>query len=212
MPVQHSPPARQTRAQAVPTQTQSVPLYGTPAVPQLRDHLVRGPVMEGAAPSIHPRRGHRRSSSFSGVLGTFLGIPRSTLNVPGEDDSEEENFVEKEESDSSEADSTHSEPSSLAIMQQMTQIMDSLQADSYYEASRPPAFKTQSMKAPDCFDGTQPFKVRRSIKSCKRIFHNDKETFSEYRKKFFYATSFLIRRAAKFIEPDLSNTTNEDPA
>ncbi|MBW0592429.1 hypothetical protein O181_132144 [Austropuccinia psidii MF-1] len=50
-------------------------------------------------------------------------------------------------------------------MQQMTQIMANLQAASSSEASRPPAFKTLPMKAPECFDGTQPFKVRSFIQS-----------------------------------------------
>ncbi|MBW0509059.1 hypothetical protein O181_048774 [Austropuccinia psidii MF-1] len=51
--------------------------------------------------------------------------------------------------------------------------MANLQADSSSEASRPPAFKTPSMKAPECFDGTQPFKVRSFIQYCQLIFHND---------------------------------------
>ncbi|MBW0582072.1 hypothetical protein O181_121787, partial [Austropuccinia psidii MF-1] len=71
MPIQHSPPARQTRSQArtqaVLTPTPRVPLDGTPAVPQLRAQLDRGPCMEGAAPSIQEGRGPRRSNSFSGV-------------------------------------------------------------------------------------------------------------------------------------------------
>ncbi|MBW0491269.1 hypothetical protein O181_030984, partial [Austropuccinia psidii MF-1] len=50
-------------------------------------------------------------------------------------------------------------------MRQMTQIMANLQAASSSESSRPPAFKTPSMKAPKCFDGTQPFKVRSFIQS-----------------------------------------------
>ncbi|MBW0574107.1 hypothetical protein O181_113822 [Austropuccinia psidii MF-1] len=68
------------------------------------------------------------------------------------------------------------------------------QAASSSEASRPPAFKTTSMKAPECFDGTQPFEAK----------------FSQDRKKVLYATSFLICRAAKWIEPYLSNLTNQD--
>ncbi|MBW0486271.1 hypothetical protein O181_025986 [Austropuccinia psidii MF-1] len=88
--------------------------------------------------------------------------------------------------------------------------MANLQADSSSEASRPPAFKTSSMKAPECFDGTQPFKVRSFIQSCQLIFHNDLENFSQGRKKVLYATSFLIGRAAKWIEPYLSNLTNQD--
>ncbi|MBW0503889.1 hypothetical protein O181_043604 [Austropuccinia psidii MF-1] len=55
MPIQHSPPERQTRSQARPqavlTPTPRAPLDGTPAVPQLRAQLDRGPHMEGAAPS-----------------------------------------------------------------------------------------------------------------------------------------------------------------
>ncbi|MBW0589095.1 hypothetical protein O181_128810 [Austropuccinia psidii MF-1] len=93
--------------------------------------------------------------------------------------------------------SHQSEPSLLAIMQQRTQIMENLQAASSSEESRPPAFKTASMKEPECFDGTQPFKVRSFIQSCKLIFHNDPENFAKDRKKVFYATSFLIGRAAK---------------
>ncbi|MBW0568072.1 hypothetical protein O181_107787 [Austropuccinia psidii MF-1] len=51
MPIQHSPPARQARCwaktQAVLTPTPRAPLDGTPAVPQLRAGLDRGPHMEG---------------------------------------------------------------------------------------------------------------------------------------------------------------------
>ncbi|MBW0460795.1 hypothetical protein O181_000510 [Austropuccinia psidii MF-1] len=97
-------------------------------------------------------------------------------------------------------------------MHQMTQIMANLQENSSSEASRPPAFNTSSMKAPYFFDGTQPFKVRTFIQSCQFIFHNDHEYFSEERKKALYATSFLIGRGAKWIEPYLSNITNQDPA
>ncbi|MBW0586618.1 hypothetical protein O181_126333, partial [Austropuccinia psidii MF-1] len=68
MPVKHSPPARQTRsqarAQAALTPTPRVPLDGTPAVPQLRAQLDRGPRMEGAAPSRKEGRGPRRSISL----------------------------------------------------------------------------------------------------------------------------------------------------
>ncbi|MBW0556107.1 hypothetical protein O181_095822 [Austropuccinia psidii MF-1] len=70
--------------------------------------------------------------------------------------------------------------------------MANLQAASSSEASRPPAFKTPSMKAPECFDGTQPFKVRSFIQSCQLIFHNDPETFSQDRKKILYALHFSL--------------------
>ena len=237
MPVQHSPPARQTRSQArtqaVLTPTPRAPLDGTPAVSQLRARLDRGPIMEGAAPSRKEGRGPRRSMSLSGVVGGFPGFSRTSPKVQGEDgEEEEENSVEEEESNGTEAApapvgasegtrgptlaqsdqpaSHQSEPSLLAIMQQMTQIMANLQAASSSESSRPPAFKTPSMKAPECFDGTQPFKVRSFIQSCQLIFHNDPANFSQDRKKVLYATSFLVGRAAKWIEPYLSNLNNQD--
>ncbi|MBW0537870.1 hypothetical protein O181_077585, partial [Austropuccinia psidii MF-1] len=103
-----------------------------------------------------------------------------------------------------------SEPSLLAIMQQMTQIMANIQAASSSESSRPPAFKTPSMKGPEFFDRTQPFKVTSFIQSCQLVFHNDLANFYQDRKKVLYAISFLIGRAAKWIEPYLSNLTNQD--
>ncbi|MBW0577225.1 hypothetical protein O181_116940, partial [Austropuccinia psidii MF-1] len=224
----------QDRTQAVLTPTQRAPLDRTPAVPQLRAQLDRGPIMEGAAPSRKEAEGPTRSSSFSGVVGGFPGLSTTSIKVPGEDDDEEEeNSVEEEESYGTEAApapvgapqgvgrptlvqsdqpvSHQSEPSSLAIMQQMAQIMANLQAASSSESSRPPAFRTPSMTALEFFDGTQPFKIRSFIQSCQLIFHNYLENFSQDRKKALYATSFLIGWAAKGIEPYLSNLTNQDP-
>ncbi|MBW0521387.1 hypothetical protein O181_061102 [Austropuccinia psidii MF-1] len=181
--------------------------------------------MEGAAPSRKAGRGPRRSSSFSSVVGGFSGQSRNTFKGPGEDrEEEEENSVEGEESDGTEVFTapvgesqgtggqtlSQSEPSLLAIMQQMTQIMANLSAASVCESSRPPAFKTPSIKAPECFYGTQPFKVRRFIQSCQLIFHNDPTNFPQDRKNVLHATSFLIGRAAKLIEPYLSNLTNKE--
>ncbi|MBW0560541.1 hypothetical protein O181_100256 [Austropuccinia psidii MF-1] len=98
-------------------------------------------------------RGPKRSSSFSGVVGRFPGLSRTTFKGPGEE--EEENSVEDEESDGTEGVpapvgeslgigrpalaqsdwpvSHKSEPSLLAIMQQMTQIMANLQEASSSE-------------------------------------------------------------------------------
>ncbi|MBW0593534.1 hypothetical protein O181_133249 [Austropuccinia psidii MF-1] len=189
--------------------------------------------MKRAAPSRKEGRGPRRSISLSGVVGGFPGLSRTSLKVQGEEnDDEEENSVEEEESDGTEgvpapvgaSQSTggptlaqsdkpvshQSEPSLLAIMKQMTQIMANLQAASSSGSSIPPAFKTSSMKAPGCVDGTQPFKVRSFLQSCQLFFHNDLENFSQDRKKVLYATSFLICRAEKWIEPYLSNLTNQD--
>ncbi|MBW0562704.1 hypothetical protein O181_102419 [Austropuccinia psidii MF-1] len=237
MPIQHSPPARQTitqaRTQAVLTPTPRSPLDGTPAVPQLRAQFDRGPIMEGEAPSRKEGRGPRRSISSSGVVGGFPELSRTSLKVPAEDyEEEEENSVEEEESDGTEAapapvgESQHTgrptlaqsdqpvshqfEPSLLAIMQQMTQIMANLQAAFSSESSRPPAFKTPSMKAPECFDGTLPFKVTSFIQSFQLTFYTDLENFPQDQKKFLYATSFLIGRAEKWIEPYLFHLTNQD--
>ncbi|MBW0567496.1 hypothetical protein O181_107211 [Austropuccinia psidii MF-1] len=161
MPIQHSPPARQTRSQArtqaVLTPTPRAPLDGTPAVSQLRAKLDRGPTLEGAAPSRKEGRGPRRSNSFSGVVGGFPGTSRTIFKGPGEDgEEEEESSVEEEESvgtegvpapveesqgtrrptpaKSNQPVSHWSEPSLLAIMQQMTQIMSNLQEASSSEA------------------------------------------------------------------------------
>ncbi|MBW0530104.1 hypothetical protein O181_069819 [Austropuccinia psidii MF-1] len=164
--------------------------------------------MEGAAPS---RKEGRR-------------LPRTTLKGLGEDGAEEEeNSVEEEDSDGTEGVpapvwesqgtggqtlsqsnqpvSHQYEPSLLAIMQKMIQIMANIQASSSSESWRPPAFKTSSMKETECFDGTQPIKVRSFIQSCQLILNYDLEKFSQGRKKVLYSTSFLIGRAAKWIEP-----------
>ncbi|MBW0483048.1 hypothetical protein O181_022763 [Austropuccinia psidii MF-1] len=93
-------------------------------------------------------------------------------------------------------------------MHQMTHIMANIQAASSSEASIPPAFKTPSNKAPECFDGTQHFKVRSFIKSFQLIFHNDLANFSQDRKKVLYATSFLIGRAEKSTFSILGNYLN----
>ncbi|MBW0524979.1 hypothetical protein O181_064694 [Austropuccinia psidii MF-1] len=141
------------------------------------------------------------SFTHSLKLLLFNGLSRNTLKVPGEDGEEEDrNYVEEEESDGTEGVpapvgasqgtggpalaksnqpvSNQSKPSLLAVMQQMTQIMPNLQAASSPEGSRPTAFKTPYMKAPECFDGTQTFKVRSFIQSCKLIFHNEPANFS----------------------------------
>ncbi|MBW0463592.1 hypothetical protein O181_003307 [Austropuccinia psidii MF-1] len=87
-----------------------------------------------------------------------------------------------------------SESSLLSIMQKMTQSIATLPAASSSHVSR------LSMKAPDFFEGTKPFKVRSYIQYCKPIFHKDKENVSEDKNKVLYATLFLIGRASKGIK------------
>ncbi|MBW0533061.1 hypothetical protein O181_072776, partial [Austropuccinia psidii MF-1] len=142
------------------------PLDGTPEVPQLKARLDRGPTLEGRGP---------RSSSFPGVVGEFPGTSRTIFRGPEEDGEEEEESMMVLKSE--QPVSNHSEESSLAIMQQLTQIMANLQEASVSESSSPPAFKTPSMKAPEFFDGTQPLKIRSFMKSFQLIFHNDLENF-----------------------------------
>ncbi|MBW0552404.1 hypothetical protein O181_092119 [Austropuccinia psidii MF-1] len=129
------------------------------------------------------------SSSFSGIVGGFPGLSSTTSRGPGEDYVDREgNSEEEKESESTEVSpatvgasqstggptlaqsyqpvSYQYEPSLLAIMNQMTQIMANIQAASSSEASRPPAFKNPFIKAPECFDGTQPFKFGSFMQSC----------------------------------------------
>ncbi|MBW0593948.1 hypothetical protein O181_133663 [Austropuccinia psidii MF-1] len=99
------------------------------------------------------------------------------------------------------------------MMEQMTQLMGQLtQAVTPRDNSKAPAFKTPSMKASDSFYGTQAHKLRGFIQSCQLIFHNDPENFFSDKKKVLYSTSFLTGRAGKWIEPYLSNISNEDPS
>ncbi|MBW0509391.1 hypothetical protein O181_049106 [Austropuccinia psidii MF-1] len=215
MPIQHSPPERQTRSQvraeAALTPTPRAPLDGTSAVPQLRAQFGRRSIIQ---------EGRKRAKKIKFFFRN------------GEE--EEENSMEEEEPDgtedvpapvgasqatgvptlaqSNQPVSHQYEPSLLAIMQKIPQIMANIEAAPSSEASRPPAFKTPSMKAPEFFDVTQPFKVRSFIQACQLIFYNDQANFSQDRRKVLYATSFLIGRAAKWIEPYLSNLTNQDPS
>ncbi|MBW0465293.1 hypothetical protein O181_005008 [Austropuccinia psidii MF-1] len=133
MPIPHSPPSRQTkyqaRAQAVLTPTPRAPLESTPEVPQLRAQFGRSRTIQ------------EESNGTEGVpapVGASQGTGGPTLSQYNQPVSHQD------------------EPSLMAIMQQMTKIMANLQAASSSEALRPPAFKTPSMKAPECFDGLNP--------------------------------------------------------
>ncbi|MBW0591406.1 hypothetical protein O181_131121 [Austropuccinia psidii MF-1] len=79
------------------------------------------------------------------------------------------------------------------------------------DTSKDPAFKTPSMNAPDSFDGTKAYRLRGFIQYCQLIFHNYQASFFSDKKKVLYSTSFLTGRAGKWIEPYLSNISNEDP-
>ncbi|MBW0463465.1 hypothetical protein O181_003180 [Austropuccinia psidii MF-1] len=224
MPVQHSPPAKNTRSQrnpAVLTPTARVLLDHTPLVHQLSANLDRGPPMAGEAPSRRGGMKYRRSRSFSGLLGGYPGLSEGARARLGKSEDEEgEASVKEEESEETEVETalagvpeaseaanlahsnqplvSQAEPNFLKMMEQMTQFMGHLtQSVSHRENSKAPALKTPSMKAPDLFDGTQAHKLRGFIQSCQLIFHNDPENSFSNKKKVLYSISFLAGRAGK---------------
>ncbi|MBW0483454.1 hypothetical protein O181_023169 [Austropuccinia psidii MF-1] len=218
MPVQHSPPAKNTRYQtnpAVLTPTARVPLDRTPSVHQLSANLDRGPPMEGAAPSRRGGMKSRRSRSFSGLFGGYPGMSEGARARPGEvEDEEGEEYVEEEDSGKPEWNMIWQMLKSLLkIMEKMDTIMGQLsQVAAPRDNSKAPAFKTPSMKAPYPIDGTQAHELRGFIQSGQLIFHNFPANVFSDRKKVLYSTSFLTGRAGKWIEPYLSNIPNEDPS
>ncbi|MBW0530409.1 hypothetical protein O181_070124 [Austropuccinia psidii MF-1] len=239
MPVQHSPPAKNTRSQRNPdvlTPTARVPLDCTASVHQLSANWDRDPPMEGAALSRRGGMKSRRSRSFSSLLGGYPGMSEGARARLGEaEDEEGEEFLEEEDSEeiqvetalagvfeaSEAANLAHSnqplasqaEQKFLKMMEQMTHFMGQLsQAVAHRDNSKAPALKTLSMKAPDSFDGTQAHKLRGFIQSCQLIFHSYPANFFSDRVKVLYSTSFLTGRAGKWIEPYLSNISNEDPS
>ncbi|MBW0532736.1 hypothetical protein O181_072451 [Austropuccinia psidii MF-1] len=177
------------------------------------------------------RRGgmkYRRSRCFSGLLGGYPGMSEGARLRLGEAEDEKGESEENEVAialagvpEVSEAeDLAHSnhplvsqaEPNFLKMIEKMTQLMGQLtQAVAPRKNSKAPAFKTPSMKVPYYFDGTQAHKLRGSIQCCRLIFHNYPENFFSDRKKVLYSTSFLTGRAGKWIDPYLSNISNEDP-
>ncbi|MBW0511348.1 hypothetical protein O181_051063 [Austropuccinia psidii MF-1] len=98
-------------------------------------------------------------------------------------------------------------------MEHMATIMGQIsQAAAPRDNSKAPAFKTPSMKEPDSFDGTQAHKLRGFILYGQLILHNAPENCFSDRKKVLYSTCSLTDRAGKWIEPYLSNISNEDPS
>ncbi|MBW0576064.1 hypothetical protein O181_115779 [Austropuccinia psidii MF-1] len=192
--------------------------------------------MEGAATSRRGGMKSRRSRSFSGLLGGYPGMSKGARERLGEvEDEEGEESVEEEDSGETEvADAlantpevpqgpniapnnqplvSQSDPSLLKIMEQMATIIGQLsQAAAPRENSKAPAFKTTSIKEHDSFDGTQAHEFRGFIQSCQLILHNDQANFFSDRKEVLYSTLFLTGRAGKWIEPYLSNISNEDPS
>ncbi|MBW0566127.1 hypothetical protein O181_105842 [Austropuccinia psidii MF-1] len=134
MPIQHSPPERQTRSQArnqaVLTPAPRAPLERTLAVPQLR--TFKGPGEDGKVEEDNSVEEEESDGTecVPAPVGASQVIGGPTL------------------SQSDQPFSHHSEPSFLVIMKQMTQIMANPQPASSSESLRPPSFNTPSMKAP----------------------------------------------------------------
>ncbi|MBW0519809.1 hypothetical protein O181_059524 [Austropuccinia psidii MF-1] len=194
MPVQHSPPAKNTKSQihkAVLTPTARAPLDHTPSVHQLGANLDRGPPIVEQ----HP-------------------LEEEVSRSEEAEDEEGEESVEEEESEETELASTlEAEPNFLRMMEHMTQFIGKItQEVAPRDTSKAPEFKTPSMKAPHSFDGTKAYKMGEFIQYCKLIFHNDPENLFSERKKVLYSTSFLTGRTGKWIEPYLSNISNKDPS
>ncbi|MBW0579976.1 hypothetical protein O181_119691 [Austropuccinia psidii MF-1] len=130
--VKHSPPARQTRSQdraqgALPP-TPRVPLDGTQ---QIFNNQSQGEDDDEEEEDSVEEEESYGTEGVPSPVGTSQSTGGPTL------------------AQSAQPVSHQSEPSLLAIKQQMTQIMDNLQAASSSGSSRPPAFKTSSIKAPE---------------------------------------------------------------
>ncbi|MBW0550435.1 hypothetical protein O181_090150, partial [Austropuccinia psidii MF-1] len=171
--------------------------------------------MEVAAPSRRGGMKSRRSRSFSGLLGGYPGMTEGARARLGEfEDEEGEESVEEEDYGETEvADSWENSPKSPQDNgANGYNLGESLSSSFPRDNSKAPAFKTPSMKAPDPFDGNQAHKFRGLIQSCQFIFHHDPTNFFSERKKVLNSTSFITGRAGKWIEPYLSNISNEDPS
>ncbi|MBW0474983.1 hypothetical protein O181_014698 [Austropuccinia psidii MF-1] len=172
----------------------------------------RGPPMVGAEPSRRGGKQIREAEAKEGeecVEEEGLGETEVEATLEGSPEaSEAQNLAPSNKPLVSQA-----KPNFLKMMEQMSQLMGNLtQAVAPRDTSRASPFKTPSMKAPDSFDGTKAYKLRGFIQYFQLIFHNDPENFFSDRKKVLYSTSFLTGRAGKWIEPYLSNISNEDPS
>ena len=72
-----------------------------------------------------------------------------------------------------------------------------------------PAFHTPEMKKPDSFDGSSAAKLRTYLQQCKLIFLNDPSMFATEIQKTVYASSYLSGKAFEWIQPFLSNMSDD---
>ncbi|MBW0557092.1 hypothetical protein O181_096807 [Austropuccinia psidii MF-1] len=131
MPIQHSPPERQTRSQDILTPTPRSPLDGSPEVPQLRAPYGRSSIIQ---------EGRKRAKNIKFILRSEDGQEEEeesdgTEGVP-DPVGESQGTGGPTLGQSDQTVSHQSEPSLLAIMQKMTQIMANIQAASVSESPR----------------------------------------------------------------------------
>ncbi|MBW0480566.1 hypothetical protein O181_020281 [Austropuccinia psidii MF-1] len=203
MLVQHSPQAKDKRSQ----RHQSIL---TPIEMATLDHT----------PSVHKLRPKEDLACWVAMKAFLKGLEVEWEELVEEEESEQtevEGACEiSEDEDLAYSDQplvSQVESNFLKMMEKIPQLLGQLtQAISPSDNSKPPAFKTPSMKAPDSFDGTQAHKLRGHIQSYQLIFHNDPSNFFSEKKKVIYSTSFLTGRAGKLIEPYLSSISNQDPS
>ncbi|MBW0487322.1 hypothetical protein O181_027037 [Austropuccinia psidii MF-1] len=168
-PPKNIPEAKNTRSHrnpAVLTPTARAPLECTPSVHTLSENLDRGPPMEGEAPS---RRGGLEAedekveeSEETEVVAALAGTPEAS-GAPNL--------------------SLYKQP---LVSQDEPNFLNMMEQSATHPRICPQGkFNTPSMKAPDCFDGTQANKPRGFSQYCQLIFHNDPERFND-RKKMLY--------------------------
>ncbi|MBW0512061.1 hypothetical protein O181_051776 [Austropuccinia psidii MF-1] len=186
MPVQISPPAKNTRSQRNPvvlTPTTRVPLDCTPTVHQLSSEgaTARLGEVEDEDGEDSVEEGDSGETEVADDLKNAPEIPQGSNLSPTNHPLVSQSY-----------------PSLLKIMEQMATITGKLsKAEAPRDNSKAPVLKNLSIKALDPLYGTQTHKLRGFIQSCQLIFHNYPENFFSDRKKVLYSTSFLTGKAGK---------------
>ncbi|MBW0556645.1 hypothetical protein O181_096360 [Austropuccinia psidii MF-1] len=191
------------------------PLDHTPSVHQLSANLQRGQPMEGEAPFRRGGVNSRRSRSFSGLLGGYQSISQGPRGGLGEVEIKRGRSLRKRRSLRKLKSKLPWKVALRLLKLQIYPIIINLlylNLNQIFSSRKAPEFKTPSMKAPDSFNGTQAHKFIRLNQSCQFIFHFYPDDFFSDRKKVLHSTSFGTGRAGKWIEPYLSNISNEDPS
>ncbi|MBW0528935.1 hypothetical protein O181_068650 [Austropuccinia psidii MF-1] len=153
MPVENSPPAKNTRSQrnkVVLNCIARVPLNHKQSDHELSEFSDRRPPMEGEETSGRGGMKYRRVRSLSGFFGGYPGISQGPRSILGKKKGK------RGRTPSNEPPVAQSKQSFFKLMKKMTQLMEQLTKEaSPRETPRAPEFRTPSMNAPDSFYGTQ---------------------------------------------------------